>query len=81
MSTRYVDGVYRKGRVELLDLVPLVEETPVKVVIEEQNGVSNERDMAQRIERIRRLRGAFRGCLSSSAEFSRRKASEKALER
>ena len=79
MSTKCIDAVYREGKIELLVSISLAEGTRVKVLIEEES--HGEDAIDGRIDLVRRLRGAFRGSLSSSEEFSRRKAAEKALER
>ena len=80
MTARYVDAVYCEGKIELLDPVALPNGTHVRVLIEGDEvtrGETTHRQVAQ----IKRMRGAFKGSLSSSEAFSRRKAEEKVLER
>ena len=73
--SRYVDAIFKGGKIELLRPVSLVEGAKVKVLIE---GADDQEDQHAL---VKRLRGAFKGSLSSTEEFSRRKAEEKVVER
>ena len=74
---RYVDAVFNEGKIEPLEPLRLSEGSRVKVVIPEPDDLTG--DMQKAL--IQRLRGQFRGSLSSSQAFSRRKVKEKAVER
>lgn len=73
--SRYVDAIFRGGKIELLGPVSLAEGAKVKVLIE---GTDDREDQHALVTR---LRGAFKGSLSSTEEFCRRKAEEKVVER
>ena len=80
MTTKYLEAVYKEGRIELLNPISLEEGTRVKVLIEEDDEHGKER-VARQVAYIKQLRGAFKGSLSTSKEFSGRKVGEKARER
>ena len=73
---RYVDAIFRSGKIEPLSPLSLSEGSRVKIVVPESDESIED---AQRAS-IRRLRGQFRGSLSSSDAFSQRKTIEKAME-
>ena len=81
MATKYIDAIFRGGRIELLEPVPLAEGTCLKVLVENDSGSDTRSAANRQIDYVRQLRGAFKGSLSSSEEFAHRKTVEKTLER
>ena len=74
---RYVDAIYKDGHIELMESLSLPEGVQVKVMIP--------MEIARKVRTqhflIKELRGKYKGSLSSSEAFSKRKTEEKALER